>query len=61
MQRLAEYLESAHQFERLAADETNPPIKAQFEKQAEAYRKLVERRAEFLRATRKFMESPPKQ
>jgi hypothetical protein len=50
MQRLAEYLENARQFERLAADERNPEIKAQFEKQAAAYRKLAERRAEFLRA-----------
>jgi hypothetical protein len=47
-----EYLENARQFERLAADETNPVIKAQFEKQAEAYRKLAERRAEFLRAVK---------
>jgi hypothetical protein len=50
MQRLAEYLESARQFERLAADETNPAIKAQFEKQADAYRNLAERRARFLQA-----------
>jgi hypothetical protein len=50
MQRLAEYLENARQFERLAADEPNPAIKAEFEKQAAAYRKLAERRAEFLRA-----------
>jgi hypothetical protein len=50
MQRLAEYLEHARQFEHLAAEETNPEIKAQFEKQAAAYRKLAERRAAFLRA-----------
>jgi hypothetical protein len=50
MQRLAEYLENARQFERLAADEINPAIKAQFEKQAEAYQKLAERRAGFLGA-----------
>jgi hypothetical protein len=50
VQRLAEYLESALQFERLAADETNPAVKEQFEKQAAAYRKLAERRAELLRA-----------
>ena len=59
MLKLEEYLESARQFERLAADETNPAIKAQFEKQAEAYRKLAERRAEFLRAAR-GVETPPK-
>jgi hypothetical protein len=40
MQRLAEYQEHARQFERLAAEETNPEIKAQFEKQAESYRNL---------------------
>jgi hypothetical protein len=43
-------LEHARQFEHLAAEETNPEIKAQFEKQAAAYRKLAERRAAFLRA-----------
>ena len=43
MQRLAEYLEHARQFEHLAAEETDPEIKAQFEKQAAAYRKLAER------------------
>jgi hypothetical protein len=32
----------------LAADEINPVIKAQFEKQAASYRKLAERRAEFI-------------
>jgi hypothetical protein len=52
MQKLAEYLENAHQFEGLAADEINPQIRAQFEKQAEAYRKLAERRAAFLQAVK---------
>jgi hypothetical protein len=52
MLKLSEYLENVRQFERLAADEINPAIKAQFEKQAEAYRKLAERRAEFLRAVK---------
>jgi hypothetical protein len=52
MQRLAEYLENARQFERLAADEINPAIKAQFEKQADAYRNLAERRARFLQAVK---------
>ena len=33
MQKLAEYLEHARQFERLAAEEGQPEIKAQFEKQ----------------------------
>jgi hypothetical protein len=52
MQRLAEYVENARQFERLAADETNPAIKAQFENQADAYRNLAERRARFLQAVK---------
>ena len=50
MQRLAAYLEQAQKFEQLAAEELNPQIKAQFESQAASYRKLAERRAEFLRA-----------
>jgi hypothetical protein len=45
MKLLTEYLEHALQFERLAAEETNPEIKAQFESQAAAYRKLVVERA----------------
>jgi hypothetical protein len=52
MLKLEEYLENARQFERLAADETNPAIKAQFEKQAEAYRHLAERRARYLEAVK---------
>jgi hypothetical protein len=48
MQRLTEYLEHARQFERLAAEETNPEIKAKFEKQAASYRCLAERREKFL-------------
>ena len=51
MQRLAEYLEHARQFERLAIDEIHPELKAQFEKQAASYRSLAERRKRFLRAT----------
>jgi hypothetical protein len=57
MQRLAEYLQNARQFERLAADETNPAIKAQLQNQADAYKKLAERRTEFLRATGKIQIS----
>jgi hypothetical protein len=52
MQRLAEYLENERQFERLAAEEINPEIRAQFEKQADAYRNLAERRARFLQAVK---------
>jgi hypothetical protein len=52
MLKLEEYLENARQFERLAADEINPVIKAQFEKQAEAYQNLARRRARFLEAVK---------
>src|SRR5262249_21810697 len=41
MKMLAEYLDSAIKFETLAAAETDAKLKAQFEKQAEAYRKLA--------------------
>ena len=46
MKMVAEYLEHALAFERMAADEPKPEIKAQFEKQAAAYRRLAEGRAE---------------
>jgi hypothetical protein len=52
MQRLAEYLENARQFERLAAEETNPAIREQFANQADAYRNLAERRSRFLQAAK---------
>ena len=42
---LAEYLESAVKFEQMAAHEKDPKLKADFEKQAAAYRKLAEKRA----------------
>jgi hypothetical protein len=45
MKMLAEYLENAHKFERLAAAEKDPALKAEFERQAAAYRKLAEKRA----------------
>ena len=34
MKKIAEYLENAIKFERLAPDEANPKLKADFEKQA---------------------------
>jgi hypothetical protein len=46
MKLITEYLEHALSFERMAAEENNPELKAQFEKQAAAYRKLVAERAE---------------
>jgi hypothetical protein len=54
MKMIAEYLEHAFAFERRAADEPKPEIKAQFEKQAAAYRKLAGERAEKL-----GLEPPP--
>jgi hypothetical protein len=42
---IAEYLHNAISFERLAAHENNPHLKADFEKQAAAYRKLAAKRA----------------
>jgi hypothetical protein len=41
MKMIAEYLEHALNFERMAAEETNPEVKTAFEKQAAAYRKLA--------------------
>lgn len=46
MKLIAEYLERAHQFERMAEHETDPKLKADFEKQAKAYHKLAVKRAE---------------
>jgi hypothetical protein len=45
MKMLAEYLDNATKFERMAARESDPTLKAEFEKQAKAYRKLAEQRA----------------
>jgi hypothetical protein len=45
MKMLAEYLENAIKFERLAAEEKDAVLKAELEKQAIAYRKLAEKRA----------------
>ena len=42
---IAEYLEHALQFEKMAKDETDAALKEQLLKQAEAYRKLAEERA----------------
>ena len=45
MKMIAEYLENALNFERLAAAEKDPELKASLLKQAEAYRKLAADRA----------------
>lgn len=46
MKMLAEYFDMAIKFEQVAAHENDPKLKTQFEKQADAYRKLAEKRAE---------------
>jgi hypothetical protein len=48
MKMIAEYLEHAIQFERMAAGATDPALKESLSKQAHAYRKLAEERAERL-------------
>ena len=45
MKMLAEYLDTAIKFEQMAAAEKDPNLKADFERQAAAYRKLAEKRA----------------
>ena len=45
MKMLAEYLDTALKFEQMAAAEKDPTLKADFERQAAAYRKLAEKRA----------------
>jgi hypothetical protein len=42
---VAEYLEHAFQFDRMAAEATDPALKDSLEKQAAAYRKLADKRA----------------
>ncbi len=45
MKMLAEYLENAIKFEKMADEETDAKLKEDFEKQGAAYRKLAEKRA----------------
>ena len=49
---IAEYLEHALQFEKMAAGETDPTLKESLSKQALAYRKLAAERAERLNLPR---------
>jgi hypothetical protein len=51
---IAEYLEHAVQFDLLARTEKNPKLKADFESQAAAYRKLAAERSKKL-----GLEPPP--
>ena len=48
MKMIAEYLENAIKFERLAAEESDPKLKAVFEERARAYRRLADERADQL-------------
>jgi len=52
---IAGYLEHALQFERMASEETDPALKESLSKQARAYHKLAEERAERL-----HLSHPPK-
>jgi hypothetical protein len=52
MKMIAEYLEHAIQFERMAAEETDPALKETLATQALAYRKLAAERAERLSLAR---------
>jgi hypothetical protein len=54
MKMIAEYLDHAVQFELLARFEENPKLKADFENQAAAYRKLAAERTKKL-----GLEPPP--
>jgi len=49
---IAEYLEHALQFERMAAEATDPALKESLARQAVAYRKLAAERAERLNLAR---------
>ena len=49
---IAEYLEHALQFERMAAEATDPALKQSLAQQAVAYRKLAAERAERLNLAR---------
>lgn len=58
MKLLGEYLEHAIQFERMAAEESDPKLKAAMESQAMAYRKMAAKRAKMLGLPE---PSPPQQ
>jgi hypothetical protein len=45
VERITDYLERAVVFDRLAAEESNPMLKAKFESEASGYRKAASRRA----------------
>ena len=49
MKLVAEYLERARQFERMADEASDPKLKDQLAQQGEAYRKLAAKRAAHLK------------
>ena len=49
MKLVAEYLEDAVRFDRMAADATDPKLKQALRNQADAYRKLATKRASQLK------------
>jgi hypothetical protein len=58
MKMLAEYLEKAITFERMAAAERDAKLKADLEKQAVAYRKLAAERAKHLKLPADSLPNP---
>ncbi|MCG2631052.1 hypothetical protein L6654_30920 [Bradyrhizobium sp. WYCCWR 13023] len=58
MKLLGEYLENALQFERMAAEESDPDLKAAMKSQAKAYRNMAAKRAKMLGLPE---PSPPEQ
>ena len=56
MKMIAEYLERALSFERMAASEENPTLKGDLEKLAASYRRFAEERA----AKLGLSDNPPK-
>jgi hypothetical protein len=56
---IADYVERAIQFERMAVAETDPKLKESLRAQAQAYRKLVDKRARALGTA--APSAPPRQ
>jgi len=50
MKIVADHLDAAMKFEQMAVAEKDPKLKAEFERQAAAYRKLAEERNQRIRA-----------
>jgi hypothetical protein len=59
MKMVAEYVLDAVKFERLAATEKDPDLKAALQRQAEAYRKLAMQRAKQLGIPLPTEPNPP--